>query len=363
MLDLDLSLQRPSGFQLRLQLKTDAAVTVLYGASGAGKTTVLDLISGACRPDRGHVRVDGIALFDSTRGIDLPARARRTPRVYQEGRLFPHLSVRKNLLYGAGDERELREVVEVLEIGPYLERRPRELSGGQRQRVAVGRAILARPRALLLDEPLASLDLPLRFRILPYLRALRVRFQIPFVYVTHSTEEALLLGDEVALLKDGELAAHGPAAQVLSAAPGAPLPEVQAGDTLLQASLRAHLTSEGMSEFALGEAILYGPPLPCEVPGARVFLALSARDVILAREAPQGLSARNVMAARIVRLTTLHERVYATVALQGAPSASAQLSVALTRQSVQEMRLDEGARVVAIFKASALRPITTREEG
>ncbi|HKI83966.1 MAG TPA: molybdenum ABC transporter ATP-binding protein [Candidatus Krumholzibacteria bacterium] len=363
MLELDLDLARDSGFQLQLKLNTEAEVTVLYGASGAGKTTVLDLISGACTPDRGHVRIDGVSLFDSTRGIDLPARERRTPRVYQEGRLFPHMSVRANLVYGALDHKSLHEVVEMLELGPYLERRPSELSGGQRQRVAVGRAILARPRALLLDEPLASLDLPLRYRILPYLRALRTSFAVPFVYVTHSAEEALLLGDEVALLEQGKLIAHGEAARVLSDGPHSPRPELQAGDSLLRAVLRAHLPEEGMSEFALGGVKLHGPPLPQGELGESVYLALAARDVILARELPQGLSARNALAARIVRIETLRNRSYATLRLEGAPDDAAALTVALTRQAVREMELKENVRVVAIFKASALRPITPSERG
>jgi molybdate transport system ATP-binding protein len=249
----------------------------------------------------------------------------------------------------------------MLEIGPYLHRRPSELSGGQRQRVAVGRAILAEPRALLLDEPLASLDLPLRYRILPYLRALHTRFAIPFVYVTHSAEEALLLGDEVAVLEQGRLIAHGGAARVLSNNPNAPRPELQAGDSLLRATLRAHLEEDGMSKFTLGGVVLHGPPLPQEELGEKVYLALSARDVILARQAPRGLSARNALAARIVRLETLHNRSFATLRLEGAPDDSASLTVALTQQAVQEMELKENVRVVAIFKASALRPITPRE--
>ena len=170
MLELELSLQRGDAFQLELTLEADAGYTVLYGASGAGKSSLLDCIAGSARPRHGRILLHREVLFDSAAKIDRKPRLRRTPRVYQDGRLFPHLTVQANLLYGSRGAASFEELVDVLEIEDLLERRPDSLSGGQRQRVAVGRALLSDPRALLLDEPLASLDLPLRRRILPYLR-------------------------------------------------------------------------------------------------------------------------------------------------------------------------------------------------
>jgi len=356
MFQLDLHLRREGGFSLDLQLQSSAGILVLYGASGSGKTTVLDLISGAQRPDRGSVSIDGTTLFDAASGIDLPMRHRRTPRVYQEGRLFPHLSVHANLLYGARHSRDLDEAVEMLELQPYLDRKPAELSGGQRQRVAVGRALLAKPRAVLLDEPLASLDLSLRMRILPYLKDLRSRFQIPFVYVTHALEEALTLGEEVAVLDDGKLIERGNPSVVLAHGPMAPAARVISGDSLMEVEVLAHHLGEGITECRYGDALLLANLLEEEV-GSRFFMALSSRDVILSLDRPQGLSARNAARAKIVSLASQGDHVAAQVLLDGAPAGGSTLVVSLTPQSVQEMKLEEGSPVVAIFKASALRPV------
>jgi len=363
MIELDLHLQRPEGFVLDLTVSSSAGVLVLYGPSGSGKTTVLDLISGSLRPEHGRVRIEQTTLFDSTSRIDLPPRRRRTPRVYQEGRLFPHLTVRANLLYGADSGEGMDEVVEMLELAPYLHRKPAELSGGERQRVAVGRALLTRPRAVLLDEPLASLDRPLRLRILPALKALRERFQIPFVYVTHAVEEALALGEEVVLLDEGRAVAQGPPAEVLAHGLKAPTPAMTAHDTLMEVVVDAHHPDEGISDCRWGGVRLQASLLDAAA-GSRVFLALSSRDVILTRRRPDGLSARNAPAAV---LTALDEgdsnRVLARIRLDGSPPQAAELVVMLTPQSVREMELRPGVPIVAIFKASALRPVLIDRKG
>ncbi len=358
MIELDLSLRRKEGFTLQLQVESSARVLVLYGASGSGKTTVLDLISGACRPDRGRVRIDGETLFDSDAGVDLPMRARRTPRVYQEGRLFPHLSVRENLLYGASHAAGLDEVVRMLELEGFLERSPGELSGGQRQRVAVGRALLAAPRAVLLDEPLASLDRPLRRRILPHLKRLRSQFELPFVHVTHDLEEALALGDEVVVLENGRMIDQGRPATTLAHGPMAPPLAVAAGDSLLEVTVSAHRPQEGISECRWGSAVVSTNLLEEDV-GRRLVLALSARDVILTRERPVGLSARNALPARVETLRPVGPRVQVEIRLQGSPEDAPSLHVALTPESTREMALAEGTPVLAVFKASALRPVAS----
>ncbi len=183
--------KRLGDFAVTAQFESESGATGLFGPSGAGKTTIVNMIAGLLRPDRGRIVLDGEVLFDQAARIAVPAWRRRIGYVFQEGRLFPHLSVRHNLDYGrwigghAADPAAFAHVVELLDIGPLLDRRPGKLSGGERQRVAVGRALLMRPRLLLLDEPLASLDAGRKAEILPYLQRLRDEAKVPMVYVSH----------------------------------------------------------------------------------------------------------------------------------------------------------------------------------
>jgi molybdate transport system ATP-binding protein len=200
---------------LRARFETTGGVTALCGPSGAGKTSVVNMIAGLLKPDRGHIALADTVLFDSAKGIDVPPHRRRIGYVFQEGRLFPHLSVRQNLDYGrrmSGRPREVGEferIAALLDIGHLLDRRPGKLSGGERQRVAVGRALLMRPRLLLLDEPLASLDIGHKREILPYLVRLRDEAGIPMVYVTHTPAEARRIATTVVRLDAGRVIAAG----------------------------------------------------------------------------------------------------------------------------------------------------------
>jgi molybdate transport system ATP-binding protein len=190
-------------------------VTALFGPSGAGKTSVIAMIAGLLTPDHGRIALDGAVLFDETARVNVPAWRRRIGCVFQEGRLFPHLSVRHNLDYGrwagghAADGQALAHVVDLLDIGHLLDRRPGRLSGGERQRVAVGRALLMRPRLLLLDEPLASLDAARKSEILPYLERLRDEAQVPMIYVSHDAGEVQRIASRVVLLESGHVTAAG----------------------------------------------------------------------------------------------------------------------------------------------------------
>jgi molybdate transport system ATP-binding protein len=202
---------------LKLIVRFQAAggATALFGPSGAGKTSVVNMIAGLLTPDRGLIAIGDTVLFDSARGIDVPPHRRRIGYVFQEGRLFPHLSVRQNLDYGrrmSGHPRDVQEfdrVVALLDIDRLLDRRPRLLSGGERQRVAVGRALLTQPRLLLLDEPLASLDVAHKREILPYLVRLRDDAAIPIVYVSHTAAEVRRIATTVVRLDAGHVAATG----------------------------------------------------------------------------------------------------------------------------------------------------------
>jgi molybdate transport system ATP-binding protein len=206
--------KRLGDFTLSATFATTGGATALFGSSGAGKTTLIDLIAGLLKPDRGRIVLDDTVLFDSETGVDVPAHARRIGTVFQEGRLFPHLTVRANLVYGRfmhrlpSDEAQFARIIELLDIGHLLARRPGHLSGGERQRVAIGRALLMQPRLLLLDEPLASLDKGRKLEILPYLVRLRDE-RVPMIYVSHQAGEILKLAQQVVRLEDGQVVAIG----------------------------------------------------------------------------------------------------------------------------------------------------------
>jgi len=214
MLSVDVE-KRLGEFSLHARFETADGVTGVFGSSGSGKTTLVNMIAGLIAPDRGRIAVDQAVLFDSHAGIDVPAHRRHIGYVFQEGRLFPHLTVAANLDYGrrmcglARDPADLKRIVDLLDIGHLLDRRPGKLSGGERQRVAIGRALLMRPRLLLLDEPLASLDTARKREILPYLEKLRDEARVPMVYVSHHPGELRRIATAVVLIESGRVTATG----------------------------------------------------------------------------------------------------------------------------------------------------------
>jgi molybdate transport system ATP-binding protein len=223
MLRVDVSKQL-GDFSLRASFASEGRVTGLFGASGAGKTSLINMIAGLLKPDRGVVTLDGETLDDTSARVHVPPHRRRIGYVFQDARLFPHLDVRHNLDYGrrmnrlADDPAQRKRIVDLLDIGDLLDRRPGQLSGGERQRVAFGRALLSKPRLLLLDEPLGSLDEGRKVEILPYLVRLRDEAGIPMVYVSHDAAELRQLATQIVLLRRGQIAAFG-GVKVLTGAP------------------------------------------------------------------------------------------------------------------------------------------------
>lgn len=219
MLHLKLDYRR-GDFHLNLELTSEHRITALSGDSGSGKTTLLDLIAGLKTPQAGKIEVEGTLLFDSSQGLDIPVEERRVGYLFQDGKLFPHLSVKDNLLYGRKRRQfegpALEEVVSVLELGNMLERSPNRLSGGEKQRVALGRALLSAPRILLLDEPLANLDEGAKTRILDYLDRTLRHFQLPALYVSHSSREIRDLADWLILIGKGNVLRQGLPAGMLA---------------------------------------------------------------------------------------------------------------------------------------------------
>jgi molybdate transport system ATP-binding protein len=343
----------------RLALEVDfrverPGVTALFGPSGAGKTTIVNAIAGLIRPDQGRVTIDGNVVLDTTRNLFVPARMRRTGYVFQDSRLFPHLSVESNLRFGwrrapdRADEKEFAQVVELLQLRPLLARRPATLSGGEKSRVALGRALLARPRLLLLDEPLAALDAPRKAEILPYLERLRDLERLPMIYVTHSTDEVSRLADDVIVLSQGCLVAQGTVFDLLSDPDLGAL--VPAHGAVFPARVESH-RDDGLTELAFSGGRLFVPRL-VRAPGTMLRVRLHADDVMLARVAPEAISANNVLAVEIV-----------SVHAGSAPQAEirlrcgeVKLAAHITRASVARLGLVPGQAVFAIIKSVTVDP-------
>lgn len=206
------------GIHLKVDVELpNSGVTVFFGPSGSGKTSVINLLSGMMRPDKGFIRIHDRVLFDSEKRISVPPYERRMGYIFQESRLFPHLTVTSNLRYGyrEGGQIVFDEVVELLGVGHLLKRRPHHLSGGEKQRVAIGRALLTNPDLLLMDEPLSALDELRKEEIIPFIKRIRDEFYTPIVYVTHSTHEVERLANNVVVMKNGAVTAIGPVGEIL----------------------------------------------------------------------------------------------------------------------------------------------------
>jgi molybdate transport system ATP-binding protein len=342
-------------FELAARFAAGPGITALFGRSGSGKTSIVNMIAGLLRPARGRIAVDGETLFDAAAGIDVPASRRRAGYVFQDGRLFPHLTVRRNLLYGSFfAPRPARfacfdDVVALLGLDRLLDRRPSALSGGEKQRVAIGRALLASPRFLLMDEPLASLDAGRKGEILPYIEQLRDRMGLPILYVSHSIGEVARLADTVIVLSDGRVAAAGPPDEVMTRLDLRPLTGRYEAGTVLEARLEGHDEGFGLSLLRLaGGQALHVPRVELAL-GAKLRVRIRARDVALAASMPERISILNRLRA-IVREVAAEEGPIGEVRLDvdGQP-----LLARVTRRSVEELGIVPGAAVVALVKSIA----------
>jgi molybdate transport system ATP-binding protein len=336
-------------------------IIALFGPSGCGKSTIVNLVAGLLRPEEGLVGLGGVTLFDSARAIDVPAEKRRIGYVFQDARLFPHLDVRANLLYGdkrsphAEPQIPFDEAVELLGIGGLLGRRPRQLSGGERQRVALGRALLCRPRLLLLDEPLASLDLARREELLPYLERLRDRLSIPMIYVSHDFEEVLRLATHVVVLRSGAVVAQGDVVAISRNGELRAMIGTEALGAVVEGEIDTVEASTGLARVKVGGGHLsvQGESVQGEglTPGRRVRIRLLARDLILAVEPPHGLSVRNCLEGTLSSLTPEdgHSEL-AEIDIGGA-----QLVAQVTSSASAELALSVGRRVWVLVKTVSLR--------
>ncbi len=345
------------GFTLDVDFEAPAGVTVLFGQSGSGKTSVIRGVAGLLIPNKGRVSLDGEVLFDTNTGQAVPTHQRRLGYIFQDARLFPHLSVSQNLEYGAklaGDRQEVitfERVVDMLGIGHLLARRPTGLSGGEKQRVAIGRALLARPRLILADEPLAALDEPRKADILPYFERLRDEVDIPVLYVTHSVAELARLATTVVILQEGRVVQQGPVDHVMSEPVGGGMGVgIRAAGSLLQAHVvRQH--EDGLTELAAGDTPLFLPRVD-RAPGSIVRLRVAAHDVILALEKPKGLSALNILAGRIKTIRQ-GDGPGALVSLE---TAAGMVLARITARSAITLGLAQGQSCYAVIKSVAIAP-------
>lgn len=350
MLDVDVK-KRQGDFTLEAAFVTEGAgVTALFGHSGAGKSTLINLIAGLLLPDEGHIYVNDRTLFDSQMGINIPPEKRRVGYVFQEGRLFPHFSVKTNLTYGMNrlppSERyiDYHQVVDLLGIGPLLQRGPATLSGGEKQRIAIGRALLASPLLLLLDEPLASLDAARKSEVLPFVGRLPQELSIPIIYVTHSVDEILNLADHMVVLDSGRLIAADRVENVTTRAVFRRLTGQGQGGTIIPTSVASHDRAAGLTHLGFGGGFFKVPLLDRQI-GSPLRVRIRPQDVALALEPPLHTSFQNIFPGRVITIEH-DDRGFAYVGLD----IGHLLLTQVTSVACSDLHLEPGKKAFALIK-------------
>jgi molybdate transport system ATP-binding protein len=350
---IEVSIELPlAAFPLRVEAALAGRVTAILGPSGSGKTSLLEAVAGLRRKTRGRIALDGEALLDDSRRVNLAPERRRVGYVPQDAGLFPHLSALGNVRFGArGDGARVSTAIDTLGIGPLLGRFPASLSGGERQRVALARALATDPRVLLLDEPLASLDVELKERILPYLLRVREEWRVPMLYVTHNVGEALTLADQVLVLRDGAVEASGAPRQILSSP--AMAREASSGiENLFGVRVLSHDREAGVTRLQVdGGPGVSVPFSPSRLEGSDGTVAIRAEDVLVAVVPIRGLSARNVYEGRVAHIDVTGTDVLVRVELVAGPAWLARLTPA----AVRDLALAEGTPVWIAVKSHSAR--------
>ena len=346
-----------ASFELNIDVSFETRVTAIFGPSGSGKTTVLDAIAGLRDIADGEIEIHGRVVFSSARRINLPPRQRGVGYVPQEGALFPHLSVRQNILFGAERKTDAAEpiktnhVLDVLEIGQLVDRPVAKLSGGEAQRVALARAILSHPRLLLLDEPLAALDIGLKEKILPYLSRVRDEFHIPMIYVTHNLTEVLTLADWVLMIQQGKLIAQGVPKDTLRSVRALQEIAAQQIENVFTAILLGSDHAGGVSRVrtAMGAELI----IPWVSPAAKspIQVQIGADEILLATEEPRGISAGNVLRGTVRSLDFIDGEALLTVL------AGEEFMVRVTASAVARLGLKDNSPVYLIIKARSCRVV------
>jgi molybdate transport system ATP-binding protein len=341
-------------FRLELRLEWRARSLVLFGASGSGKTTLLRILLGLEPAAKTRSRLAGFWLEDFEEGLNRPIHERRLGWVPQAPTLFPDRRVLANIRFGVRGEAEgpwIDRAIDVLELGPLLERQVEGLSGGERQRVALARAIAIRPRALLLDEPMASLDVGLRARILPYLLRIRDEFDLPLVYITHDPDEAILLGDEIAVLDQGMLIAQGAVRETLWSQAVHSLSTQVGLENLLEVTCLSDAETGTSKRVRTLQGLELETPWPLTA-REKLTIGIRAEDILVSLDRPSRISARNICPGRVTQIDVQADDLLVHIKL-----GREQLIAKLTVGAVAELGLATGSAVYLIIKSQALRRI------
>jgi molybdate transport system ATP-binding protein len=353
---LDIALtKRLEQFTLDVAFHSTAPVLGLFGRSGSGKTTLVNCLAGIATPDRGRIVIDDTVLFDSKQGVNLPPEERRVGYVFQDALLFPHLNVEGNLHYGArlnkhaGAVMPAQDIIRLLGLENLLSRRPAMLSGGEKQRVAIGRALLANPRILLMDEPLASLDGERRHEILSYIEMLRDQLPIAIVFVSHSVSEVTRLADDLVLLSEGKMMACGPVQEVMARLDLYPHTGRHEAGAVIESVVLAHDDDYELTQLAFDGGHIRMPRIAAPI-GERIRLRIRARDVALATTRPVDVSTANILEGKLVEL-----------AQSSGPFIEARIQIGtthviarITRHSAELLGLAPGKAVFALIKAASI---------
>jgi molybdate transport system ATP-binding protein len=354
---LEVSAQKAFGqFQLdaRIELPTPGVVA-LFGRSGSGKTSLINVIAGLLEPDSGHVALDSAVLLDTARRVNIAPERRRIGYVFQDSRLFPHLSVADNLHYGMNRTRaqpfvHSSAVVDLLDLGALMQRRTHQLSGGERQRVAIGRALLSQPRLLLLDEPLASLDAARREEVLPYLESLRDQLSIPMVYVSHDFDDVLRLATHLVLMESGRAVAQGNIEDMSLHAGVRGIIGAEAVGAIIDGTVLGIDPVSGLTRVHVGGGELKVQSAP-RAPGSKLRVQLLARDLIVATQPPEHLSVRNALQGSIKEISSDD----ADSDLIAVDIGGSLVIARITKAATRELALAQGQSAWVLVKSVSLR--------
>ena len=342
-------------FRLETQFEVEeGSITAIFGKSGAGKTSTINAIAGLTRPDVGVIQIGNTTLFDQNLRINLPIYKRQIGYVFQDDRLFPHMTVRNNLIYGTPKNRDvanslnLTDITGLLELAPLLERRPRTLSGGEKQRVAIGRALLSNPKLLLMDEPLASIDIQHRFEILPFIQRVREKTGITIIYVTHALEEVIFIADQIILLSEGQVTAQGTVEEIMSRLDLHPMTSRFDAGAVISATYSGYDREFDLGELSFDGGTLRIAGLNAEI-GIHLRAHIRARDVSLMLDKPKDTSVLNVFKGELIEIRHEEGPQLDLLINIGTP-----LIARITRKSLNDLNLDIGSKVYAMIKAVAI---------
>ena len=342
-------------FRLETQFEVEeGSITAIFGKSGAGKTSTINAIAGLTRPDVGVIQIGNTTLFDQNLRINLPIYKRQIGYVFQDDRLFPHMTVRNNLIYGTPKNQDVAnslnvtDITGLLELAPLLERRPRTLSGGEKQRVAIGRALLSNPKLLLMDEPLASIDVQHRFEILPFIQRVREKIGITIIYVTHALEEVIFIADQIILLSEGQVTAQGTVEEIMSRLDLHPMTSRFDAGAVISATYSGYDREFDLGELSFDGGTLRIAGLNAEI-GIHLRAHIRARDVSLMLDKPKDTSVLNIFKGELIEIRQEDGPQLDLLINIGTP-----LMARITRKSLNDLNLNIGSKVYAMIKAVAI---------